>query len=276
VIPTPPDPKLIDAGPSERGWHRVASILTCPRLSRLEIAGALPPLESVYLIRGSLLHVGLAHYYQRQKAVAANQDPDEWYTPEQAVLKLAEQEGAEWQLEVDLVLAGLASYLRYWSQDDWIPLEIEYELRARIPHPVVKDERFLFTQRADLIVEDGEGRVWIVDHKTASRINQGSLDQYILSGQMVGYQHFGRAIYGDRFAGVILNRIKIYEPHEFDRRAVPPAPVATAGFVNTLKWAEYLDYTIPLDPEQAPMATRVSACYGKYGKCSAFDRCRFG
>tara|TARA_R110000824_G_scaffold253717_4_gene442749 strand:- start:1266 stop:1994 length:729 start_codon:yes stop_codon:yes gene_type:complete len=242
----------------------------------LELAGELPPLESVYLVRGSLLHVGLAHYYQRKKAVAANQNPDEWLTPEQAILKLAKQEGAQWVVEIDLILTALREYLQYWSQDDWVPLEVEYELRARIPHPVAGEERFLFTQRADLIVKDGAGKVWIVDHKTASRINQGSLDQYILSGQMVGYQHFGRALYGERFAGVLLNRIKIYEPLEFDRRVVPPAPVATAGFVETLKWAEYLDHTVSLDPMKAPMATRVSACYGKYGKCPAFDLCRFG
>jgi hypothetical protein len=284
VTPNPPEPvrdqtsgpKLIFAGPSERGWHRVASILTCPRLSRLELAGELPQTESVYLIRGSLLHVGLAHYYQQKKDVAVGEDPARWLQPDQAVATLAAQEGAAWVDEVDLVTTALADYLRYWSQEDWKPLEVEHELRARIPHPVLKGETFLFTQRADLIVEDEAGQVWIVDHKTASRINNASLDQYILSGQMVGYQHFGRAIYGARFAGVILNRIKIYAPLEYDRRALPPAPVATAGFVKTLQWAEYLDHIVPMDPAQAPMATRDSACYGKYGKCSAFNHCRFG
>tara|TARA_R110000751_G_scaffold22447_4_gene63325 strand:- start:1273 stop:1977 length:705 start_codon:yes stop_codon:yes gene_type:complete len=234
----------------------------------------LPRSESVYLIRGSLLHVGLAHFYQRIKDKDNN--PDQWYGAEESILKLAELEGASWLPEVQLCVDALRDYISYWSQDDWIPLEVEYELRARLPHPVPGQPRFLFTQRADLIIEDGAGKVWIVDHKTASRINSGSLEQYIMSGQMVGYQHFGRALYGERFAGVILNRVKLYAPREFDRCTVPPAPVAVAGFVKTLKWAEYIDHTIPTDPMQAPMATNDGACYGKYGKCDAFDRCRFG
>jgi len=269
-------PKLIFAGPSERGWHRVASLLRCPRLARLEEKGALPPAESVYLVRGSLLHVGLAHHYQQLKERLTGGDPAQWFDPEAAVHALAEQEGAQWLPEIDLVNEALRKYLTHWSQEGWKPLEVEFELRAQLPHPTKSGERFLFTQRADLIVEGEEKKVWIVDHKTASRINHSSLDQYVLSGQMVGYHHFGRALYGDRFGGVLLNRIKIYDPQEFDRRPVPTAPWATANFVKTLQWAEYVDTMMPSDPDLVPMATNASACYGRYGKCAAFDLCRFG
>ena len=231
---------------------------------------------SVYLIRGSLFHQGLAHYYQRKIEVLAGNDPEQWLPWRAAVAAQADAEGAGWLHEIPLVTEAIEDYLRHWSQDGWKPLLVEYELRAQVKHPTKPGERFLYTQRADLIVEDKDQRVWIVDHKTASRIAGRTLAQHTLSGQMIGYQHFGRALYGERFAGVLLNRVKLQAPQEYDRRPVQPAPWAVRNFIKTLQWAEQVDDMTPMDPDLAPMAVHQSVCYGSYGACDAHDLCRFG
>lgn len=59
--------KLINAGPSERGWHRIESVMRCPRLYAWEHSGLIERQISEPLARGSLIHVGLAHHYQRMK-----------------------------------------------------------------------------------------------------------------------------------------------------------------------------------------------------------------
>ena len=155
--------------------------------------------------------------------------------------------------------------------EDWKVLEVENELRAR-----VGEKKHLYTQRADLTVEDPSGRVWIVDHKSAYRINAKTLDQYILDGQFIGYQMFGRAIYKERFAGVILNRIKLSQPYDFDRRPIEPAPAALKSFLSTIEEAERRIAAGGQDIESFPMALNNQTCYGKYGKCGAYDLCRFG
>lgn len=62
--------KLIDPGPSRRGWHRLQSVLKCPRYaawSAFEREHGNERCPSPALIKGSLMHIGLAHHYQIKK-----------------------------------------------------------------------------------------------------------------------------------------------------------------------------------------------------------------
>ena len=163
----------------------------------------------------------------------------------------------------------------------WEVVAVEQELRADIPRredDIGEGDTFLYTQRADLIIRDAQGFGWIVDHKSAYRITTHTLRQYCLSGQFLGYQIFGRKMFGAKFGGIILNRVKLVAPHEFDRCAIEPAPQAVADFVGTLKDIEArvsqyshlkkgMDFT-PVLSEQT--------CYGKYGACPAYELCRWG
>ena len=98
-----------------------------------------------------------------------------------------------------------------------------------------------------------------------------------MDGQIVGYQMFGRAKYGERFAGVLLNRVKLSPPFDFDRRALEPAPAALTDFVKVIEEAErrVAQYE-GKETRDYPMSLTNQICYGKYGKCRAFDLCRFG
>lgn len=266
--------KLINAGPSERGWHRIESAMRCPRLYAWEHSGLVERQISEPLARGSLIHVGLAHHYQRMKENQSGGDPEQWYTYEDAIQALAQVESNTsplWEKLVPLAVDVCSAYINNWLHESWRILEVEYELRAKV------SGKYLYTQRADLIVEDPDGKVWIVDHKTAYRIVSKTLRQYTLDGQFIGYQMFGRAKYGERFAGVILNRIKASPKYDFDRRPIEPAPAALKDFVPSLIEAERrIETWQGKEPREWPMTLTNQVCYGKYGQCDAYNLCRFG
>jgi|TARA_R110000787_G_scaffold69603_2_gene154803 hypothetical protein len=278
---------LVDAGPSTRGWHQFEMAARCMRWWGLnKVDGRKWPL-SAPLVKGSLLHSGLANYYQR---IADGDNADSYYTALEAVSVLAQQESDKaedgneaslWLSSVPVIHSALLDYVERYKDCSWEVVAVEQELRADIPRredDIGEGDTFLYTQRADLIIRDAQGFGWIVDHKSAYRITTHTLRQYCLSGQFLGYQIFGRKMFGAKFGGIILNRVKLVAPHEFDRCAIEPAPQAVADFVGTLKDIEArvsqyshlkkgMDFT-PVLSEQT--------CYGKYGACPAYELCRWG
>lgn len=280
--------KLLNAGPSERGWHQFENAARCMRLWAFNQKTDMKFPVTAPLVKGSLIHQGLAHYYL---------DDDDYYSPHDSIAMLAEHEAARtsdvneanlWLSSVAGIQDAMSAYIQRYRTCSWKTIAVEQELRANIPRDrsearysggkALESDRFLFTQRADLIVEDAHGFKWIVDHKSCYRITSKTLRQYILSGQFLGYQVSGRRLYGKKFGGVILNRIKLSEPYGFDRVAIDPAPAAVSGFVKMLQMTEnriqqwnHLD-----DPMDYPPVFSDQICYGKYGPCQAFELCRWG
>ena len=263
---------LLDAGPSERGWHRIEAAARCLRLFALRESGVVPFPESEPLVRGSLVHIGLAHLYARKREEDAGQDPEIYYTPEDSILKLAEKNGGMWLDLVDLCCDMVNAYQLNWNDDrKWKVVSVEEELRATLR------KKWLYTQRVDLIVEDEAGRFWIVDHKTAFRIAAKTLSPHILDGQMLGYQMFGRSKFGKKFGGVIINRITTRAPYQFDRSMVEPAPDALSRFVGTLcDVEEIIQKYEGRPPMEWPGTYSNLICTHKYGKCDAFETCQWG
>jgi len=267
--------QLLDAGPSERGWHRIQSVIRCPRLFAWREVGGMRFKPTAPLVNGSLIHVALAHYYQRLKEKQVGGNPDDWLRPTEAIEALAyknAEESSLWISAIPQIQNAYVAYANNWVGEEWKVLEVEYQLKAHLGK-----EKHLYTQRADLIIEDARERVWIVDHKSAYRLNSKTLRQHILDGQFIGYQLFGKAKYGDKFAGVLVNRIKLSTPHDFDRRPIEPAPQALKWFVKVIEEGERRIAQWEGKPiEEWPMALNNQTCFGKYGACSAYDLCRFG
>lgn len=266
---------LLDAGRSEAGWHRVESAIRCPRLFAWKEIEGIRGEISAPLVRGSLLHIGLAHHYARVRERQTGGDPERWLAPDAAIATLAEKNSEESPLWMDCAPAIIDVYFAYrenWGQEDWKILEVENQMKAR-----VGEKKHLYTQRADLTIEDPHGRVWIVDHKSAYRINSATLRQHLLDGQFLGYQLFGKAKYGKRFAGVLVNRVKLTPRYDFDRRALEPSPSAYKWFVRAIEEGEKrIAENLGKPPMEWPMAISNQICFGKYGACDAFDLCRFG
>ena len=245
----------------------------------------MPRLESEPLIKGSLLHIGLAHYYIRKQIKLSGGNPDDYFTPDDAVRKLSAIGASEastahatalWRVSVPNIVLALKAYEARWMNCSWEPVMVEEELRAHIPK-YSQDGSFLFTQRADLAVKDADGTYWIVDHKSCYRIESKTLRQHILSGQFIGYQLFGRKKWGKNFGGVIVNRVKLSNPYGFDRTVLEPAPAAIKRFAKNLSLQEHMvDMFEGKPPLEWPAVYSDQTCWGKYGKCDAFELCQWG
>ena len=91
--------QLLDAGASPRGWSRLSTVLQCPQkyaykyLLSPEEGGGKQGGNSPALIKGSVIHLGLAHYYRRLQAVQQGEDPNQWFEPNDAMRMLCLKEG---------------------------------------------------------------------------------------------------------------------------------------------------------------------------------------
>jgi hypothetical protein len=276
---------LIDPGPSRRGWHRLQTVLQCPRLYALKYkaeksASEMAPAEA--LIKGSLIHIGIAHHYALQMDKWKGKE-DQLFSPADAVLELAEQQPtghrAVWLNYVDQVQEVLTAYQLHWQSENWITRAVEHELLVHV-FDDERDESILYTQRVDAIWEHPiTGKIFYVDHKSAKNWSGRSLGQYSISGQMLGYAMIGQKKYGDRWGGVLLNVIqwpKTSKPCEFSRTPVEPAPYAIANFKSTILHAEQTIHNYAeREPMDWPGVFHSGACWN-YGPCRFLSNCQWG
>lgn len=276
--------KLMETGPSPRGWHRLQNMLECPQKYsyryNLDMEASIP---AAALMKGSLTHLGLAHHYLRKQLEDQGKSKDEWLNPFEAMRLKAQQEP-----EFGEVLSGIEdavdAYQRFWKdQDQKITiLEVEKLAYAVIADPVAKNEdgtpkEYLLTGRFDMVIEDEDGGVYVVDHKTTSRLTASHAKFYSMSGQLLGYEYMARRIYGDRLKGVILNLAQIRQPFKFRRIKLDPRPNLSAQFEQTVIDAESLitQYS-NRDPMHYPKAMNELTCFHRYGACDYMDTCKFG
>ena len=291
--------KLLDPGPSRKGWHRLQNALKCPRYAAWSARDREQGSEqcpSPSLIKGSLMHIGLAHHYHIKKYAPIAEKALEAagvyipkshlpYEPHDAIAALAEEESQkslihkhEWMRHVPEVQKALECYLLHWRDEPWVPRAIEHELET-----VIKDgdKEHLYTQRVDAIfTHPMTGKHWFFDHKTTFRIQNSTTKRYTLSGQFLGYNMLGKRIFKERYGGVMLNMIgwgdKKKGP-QFQRVAVPAAPYSQERFIKTLLHAEHiLEEYEGRDPGEWPGAHHETVCWGTYGPCKYFDRCHYG
>ena len=270
--------KLLNAGPSEAGWHRLQSVLQCPRKYALQ--QQTPWQGSEATIKGSLMHIGLAHHYMLQK------EPEgDWHTPIDAVDELAQVEyergdDGRWLEYPEMIKQTLLEYIQHWKGEHWEVLHVEEEIKVHL-YDEVRRQKYLYTQRPDLIVQDRWGKVWIVDHKTAGRVSPTTIRRYALSGQFLGYKLLGKTFFKEKFAGVVPNMIQ--HPNkkggaQFARPNLEPAPIAQQRHKQTLLHAERLirDHQHLTDPMDWPGVHHEDACWTRYGACPFHNKCQWG
>lgn len=356
TIPTPGvvrmTKRLINPGQSEAGWHRVAQVLLCPekhRLSQLHEREITAP-----LVKGSLIHVGLAHLYKQKQLRDKGKDESLYYEPHEAIAVLAMQESGDsdlWPELAPLAQRIVSEYEDFWGDDhQWRVLAVEKELRVMVkdeerwelasgryaeeqaegpPHlwtrsektmfdsmnqedaklagidpncPVGKEygnhqaqgrldctcgpptlfqpARYLYTQRADLIVQHRKTKkVYIVDHKTRSRPIPSIARRHSLTGQFLGYSMFGNRAYGSSFGGVIVNAIRIGDEGQVFKEAQFARPKLERVINSHQKLKATIIHAERLIREYAgkphwPHALQESACW-QYGGCSQRKPCQF-
>lgn len=308
TVSTESDPRLLFTGPSPFGGHRYALFELCPRRYGLtheahpmplrDEAGALvsppPSVDSPdpdseesggqwELIRGTMIHTGLAHHYARLRARQANDEAtyNLLYEPIDAMKALCEQEVTRNPIDYDLwhdalgvgtrVMQGYAAKyafekVRIEAVEEVFALELG---AAKAP----------YTFRLDLGVRDSSGKVWMMDHKTTTKIRDYHSFTYGVSIQFQAYAVAGQVIYADSYGGVSLNMIECGDkgaPY-FVRPELQAIPGFLSGFAARIEalYIQMQDLVVKgVPPSLWPKKPGYSSCRA-FGKvCPYYERCR--
>lgn len=277
---------LIDTGPSRAGAHQMETFEICPRMFRLlqearaevQVAGQLP--ATFYLDRGSLVHIGLAHYHaqraiREQGVVRVGDDQvrsaDEMYDPLEAV-HVAAHASIERKATLRESEMLVKRYIE-WSEGagpiPWQVLGIEVELG------IMLTPSELYTARVDMLVRDRTtGRILVVDHKTAYNPADAPT-MYGHSWQMLGIQEIGRERFGDKWGGVVLNCIaSSREPKKLVMRAPPAVAPVLAGRWREMAIARRAELRAAQAADIADVPFRLSSCWRpREGLCPVYKAC---
>lgn len=268
-------PILINAGPSQRGAHFYESVLRCPRIHALHLkmneTGTFGANQRMPLVRGSLGHVGLAHYYQRQIETAAGRDPDVYYEPFAAMEVLAEQEGGIYPELLPVAQRAVRSYVEQFQTENLHPAFVEQPAWVKIR------DRYLYTARFDLVTLDRNGYYWIYDHKFVSRIDGKTVVRYQLALQFIGLAYLGQRIFGAKLGGVRVNLVECGDPTRVKRDSPGAAPAMLSRFEDTIVHAnQLLERYAALPVEEWPVTPSEMTCMTPYGLCDFADWCAWG
>ena len=274
---------LLDAGPSPRGSHRLSEVIACPQrfawtYGDESVPRAVQAAPSQAALRGSILHVGLAHLYAALRAQQGGPSVVGFYTPRRAMRVYGVGEGASEDMQ-DACGLTLRQYAAHYTNESqrYEILEIEHLMET-----TVGTRAHRYTARADLIVrERATGLVRILDHKTSASVDYKASSRYVLSLQMLGLQHLGAERYGVNFGGILINQISMAAdgtPARFTRFTPEPAPEALAQFPSTVSDAEERIASLRASGRSLDAWPRAMGdpCVGPYGRCRFFERCQFG
>ena len=270
--------KLIGTGPSSPlSGHKIDSWIKCPQLwaySNAMDPSPVPRTDTPALIKGSLGHQGLAHYYRRLQAEQEGEDPEQWFSPLAAIEQRAAEEGPMWQEFVTLAQRTIRDYMRHYDGQHIRVVGVEKVFTLEGPG-------WKLTRSADLVVE-AAGVIRIIDHKCVGRITSKTVDRYALSGQFLDYALIGQEAYGERFGGTYLNLVEWPQAQgrpKYLQTLAPGAPVAVRSRRAALDRAHAArdHFTAAgTDPWEFPKRLHEQVCTGPYGHCKAYELCRWG
>ena len=304
---------LLDAGMSVRGWSFKQSMLMCAQ----EWAYTYPlqqRTETAPMVRGSLVHLGQAHYRARVMCDQNGWDPDVYYEPDEAIDIVADREDDRRASEGIAPMWGpLAPIAKTTVRNrraadlaEGIPTIIAVEQLlggwfnrvGMVDAPPDATHRlalmaggvpgwtelaklgapYYHSARVDWIYKRA-GYFWIADTKTAFKVDRTKIDGYAMSGQMHGLTWFGLQAYGSRFGGITID-FSVISTQKFPVHRMPSAPGAVRDFPAAICDAEerIAQYLLEgRDFTRYPKAFNEQACVRRYGpRCAHYERCRLG
>ena len=108
----------------------------------------------------------------------------------------------------DLVKRIIKGYLYYYKNDGWKVLYTEWEFEFPM---TFNGLIFLVKGRVDLIVEDEDGDIWVVDHKTASNIPDPT-SFHAMDPQLMLYPVAVKKLLGLKVRGIVYNYVQSKPP----------------------------------------------------------------
>jgi len=278
--------KIIYTGPSSRGWHRLQLAAECLqryawRYESPAKKGKGPP--SPALVKGTLIHLALAQRYATMRAEqraargwmegGRGDDPADWCDSYTAVDLISRLEGTEKYAQV-----ALDAYDAYCQRYDYEQEKQTMEIIA--VEDLVSTRirgKYLLTGRLDLAYRDMAGRIYVMDHKTTSRLTQRHKIYYGMSGQMHAYLYMAREAYPN-VVGMKINMIQHTTP-KFERFDLMRSPFLEQKFEQTVvDIEESIERMLETDRnyDDWPKAMSELTCIHRYGECDFIDQCRHG
>lgn len=172
-----------------------------------------PRLKSPALKRGAWIHDLLEAYYKGE----------DWRETHQALVKQF-NELLEEEKEYYGDLPGECEYLMTLYEETYRndkPILVEHEFKE---FPISPSSKVLLKGRIDLVIEDPQRGIWLVEHKTASRIPNE--DERLVNPQVALYIPVVERILGTKVQGVLWNYIRTKIPKRkkvelLERRYLP-------------------------------------------------------
>lgn len=284
---------IIDSGPSGIfGWHAHEAFLRCPHMSQLLRSGARGA-PSAPLIRGTLVHIGAGHVVALDSIARHGEaqideqrvtDPKDLLPPRDALQMAAATsvDPADWFRWTDIATEAVNAFAVQWA------------LYTRTMKPrVLGIERKLsvlvgpyeYTQRADLIVEEAGGAIFIDDIKTGLSVTDEEVATYAQDGQFLGYTNLGRAHFGEKFVRTRIHAVSFGKGVENGEKKppecrlnlmVPVSPAMVQAFPRSITWARRQMEELEQQGGDWPRAMSNLVCRHRYNVCEVIDRCRQG
>ena len=175
-----------------------------------------------------------------------------------------------------------------WTDDNLVaaaPLDCP---ELEVAHPAIPwlkhGAPICITKRLDLAVRarrDNKEYIW--DHKvTGGSVGASVIEKYSMDGQFAVNTLLGEQLWNN-FGGVALNLVQRRDPWGVNRGFVLPTPHRDRQFARHL-WtkAHHLARNVAslvtgeTTGEDWVMTQNDLTCYHRFGKCGAFDLCRYG
>ncbi len=272
--------RLLNCGPSLRGWSHQEKILICPYQWALSYLGEPRGIPADPLIKGALVHTGLAHYWSLRMGISDLLDPVT------AVQVQAANEDRElsvkfgyctaWAKHAPLAMQAVRMYVEHGVYVQLKPVAVEHQVELWVDYDhsagcwklvappqgaafrmqLAREHRWvefyllgapwLTTFRADAVVQLADGRFAIVDHKTGYKLDVRKQNGFQASGQMLQYQMYGSLAWPAHWGGVHVGFVNL--------RALDKGPKAALASFQVVSRPEAVAMFPQMAGQRAEMA----------------------
>ncbi len=215
---------------------QITDYKVCPRMYMFRYVDRLVPIvKSNKLSLGTGIHVGLAAYYTTKSPATALEYFDVW----------AETEGVDAENLEEITGLGpsmLEAYFEYSRKNDTFQvLSVEQSFRVPIWTPSGHTARAYHRGTFDGVVRDVWGKLWLMEHKTASQFP--SETELRLDEQTGFYLLAATQLYEEQPVGVIYNVIRKVDPKKARSDVVKRIPVLRNSYeLDRLRERLYYSY----------------------------------
>jgi hypothetical protein len=275
------DKILLNAGTSGlQGPSADKMKMTCIRAAGLRYVLGWPGDSSDASEKGSLGHVAAAHYYRRMQARQQGDDPDQWYTPEEAMEKACEDH-PKWGKHYGQIRSTFDRYVAHYPNEykEITVLHVE-EIAGVQLFDEVTGSHYHHT-RLDLVyLRNSDLTVRICDHKFVGHPNRRHAEEYGRDAQFVFLNILGRTYFGGSFGGCELNLIGVDGKKfaRFSQATLPAIPDRIRDLPRSIGWARMaFDFwkQSGVHPTRWPTSTHMHACRNRFAVCAYRNTCDF-